>query len=172
MDKILFFNTLFGFMTLISWVISISIFYLYLTKRTFNKLITEQFLNYAISVASFCAIGSLIYSEIVGFIPCKYCWYQRYLMYPIALVLLASFFKKALFKFGYISLIGFFLSIYHIYLQNGGGGGGTCALDVPCSSRYVDIFGFISIPVMAGSGFFTIFVAILYYDYARKQISE
>tara|TARA_B100000427_G_C15253299_1_gene483163 strand:- start:112 stop:630 length:519 start_codon:yes stop_codon:yes gene_type:complete len=172
MDKILFFNTLFGFMTLISWLISISIFYLYLTKRTFNKLITEQFLNYAISVASFCAIGSLIYSEIVGFIPCKYCWYQRYLMYPIALVLLASFFKKALFKFGYISLIGFFLSIYHIYLQNGGGNGGSCALDVPCSSRYVDIFGFISIPVMAGSGFLTIFVAILYYDYARKQISE
>ena len=93
-------------------------------------------------------------------------------MYPIALVLLASFFKKALFKFGYISLIGFFLSIYHIYLQNGGGNGGSCALDVPCSSRYVDIFGFISIPVMAGSGFLTIFVAILYYDYARKQISE
>ena len=93
-------------------------------------------------------------------------------MYPIALVMLASLFKKALFKFGYFSLIGFFLSLYHIYLQNGGEDGGTCAIDVPCSLRYVDIFGFISIPVMAGSGFITIFAAILYYDYARKQISE
>ena len=93
-------------------------------------------------------------------------------MYPIALVLLASFFKKNLFKFGYVSLLGFCLSVYHIYLQNGGGDGDTCAIDVPCSLRYVDIFGFISIPVMAGSGFITIFAAILYYDYARKEVIE
>ena len=96
MDIILFFNTLFGFMTIVSWLITASIFYLYITKRTFSKLITEQFLNYAISVASFSVIGSLIYSEVVGFIPCKYCWYQRYLMYPIALVLIASYFKNNL----------------------------------------------------------------------------
>ena len=63
-------------------------------------------------------------------------------MYPIALVLIASYFKKNLFKFGYVSLFGFFLSLYHIYLQNGGGDGGACALDVPCSLRYVDIFGY------------------------------
>jgi len=93
-------------------------------------------------------------------------------MYPIALLLLGSFFKKSLYKFGYTSLIGFSLSIYHIYLQNGGGGGGSCAVDVPCNIKYVDIFGFISIPVMAGSGFITIFAAILYYDYARKQTIE
>ncbi len=172
MDTILFFNTLFGFMTILSWLITASIFYFYINKTRFSKLITEQFLNYTISFATFCAIGSLIYSEVVGFIPCKYCWYQRYLMYPIALILIASFFKKDLFKFGYVSLFGFFLSVYHIYLQSGGGDGGSCAIDVPCSLRYVDIFGFISIPVMAGSGFITIFAAILYYDYAREQIVE
>ncbi len=172
MDIIVFFNTLFGFLTLVSWVITLIILYFYFTKTTFSKLITEQFLNYAISVATFCAIGSLIYSEVVGFIPCKYCWYQRYLMYPIALLLIGSLFKKSLYKFGYASFIGFSLSIYHIYLQNGGGAGGSCAIDVPCNIKYVDIFGFISIPVMAGSGFITIFVAILYYDYARRQTIE
>ena len=118
MDKIIFFNTLFGFLTLVSWLITLIILYFYFTKKTFSKLITDQFLNYAISVATFCALGSLIYSEVVGFIPCKFCWYQRYLMYPIALLLLGSFFKKSLYKFGYTSLIGFSLSIYHIYLQN------------------------------------------------------
>ena len=85
-------------MTIVSWLITLSIFYLYITKKTFSKLITEQFLNYAISVASFSAVGSLVYSEVVGFIPCKYCWYQRYLMYPIALLLVASLFKKSLYK--------------------------------------------------------------------------
>ena len=159
-------------MTIVSWLITLSIFYLYITKKTFSKLITEQFLNYAISVASFSAVGSLVYSEVVGFIPCKYCWYQRYLMYPIALLLVASLFKKSLYKFGYVSLFGFFLSIYHIYLQNGGGDAGSCAVDVPCSLRYVDIFGFISIPVMATTGFLTIFLSLLYYDISRKETVE
>ena len=58
------------------------------------------------------------------------------------------------------------------FCQNGGGGGGTCAVDVPCDMKYVDIFGFISIPVMAGTGFLTIFVALLYYDFARKELVE
>ena len=53
-----------------------------------------------------------------------------------------------------------------------GGGGGSCAVDVPCNLKYVDIFGFISIPVMASTGFLTIFLALLYYDLSRKEIVE
>ena len=85
---------------------------------------------------------------------------------------LEEIFKKPFFKVGYISIIGVAVSAYHIFLQNGGGGGGTCAVDVPCDMKYVDIFGFISIPVMAGTGFLTIFVALLYYDFARKELVE
>ena len=79
---------------------------------------------------------------------------------------------RPFFRVGYISIIGVAVSAYHIFLQNGGGGGGTCAVDVPCDMKYVDIFGFISIPVMAGTGFLTIFVALLYYDFARKELVE
>tara|TARA_B100000902_G_C27300877_1_gene912741 strand:+ start:112 stop:630 length:519 start_codon:yes stop_codon:yes gene_type:complete len=172
MDTVIFFNTLFGFFTVTAWVISLGILYLYITKKTYTKFITDQFLNFATSVATFSAIGSVIYSEVVGFIPCKFCWYQRYLMYPIALILILSLFKNSLYKFGYISLAGFFVSLYHIYLQNGGGGGGSCAIDVPCNLKYVDIFGFISIPVMGATGFFTIFISLLYYDYARSEDNE
>jgi len=38
--------------------------------------------------------------------------------------------------------------------------------------KYVDILGFISIPVMASTGFLTIFLALLYYDLSRKEIVE
>ena len=55
---------------------------------------------------------------------------------------------------------------------NGGGGGTSCAIDVPCNLKYVDIFGFISIPVMAGTAFLTIFISLLYYDYARREHIE
>ena len=115
------------------------IFFL-ITKKRFNKLITEQFYFFATSVSVFSSIGSLIYSEVVGFIPCKFCWYQRYFMYPIALILLIGLFKKSVIKFAYVSFVGFCL-IYHIYLQNGGGSGGSCAIDVPRNLKYVDTFG-------------------------------
>ena len=172
MDLIIFFNTLFGFFTFIAWAISALILYFIIAKKRFSKLINDQFYNFATSVALFSSIGSIVYSEVVGFIPCKFCWYQRYLMYPVALVLIIGLFNKSVFRAGYISAVGAFIGIYHIYLQNGGGGGGSCAIDVPCDLKYVDIFGFISIPVMAGTGFLTIFVSLLYYDFARKELVE
>ena len=172
MDLIIFFNSLFAFFTFIAWASCAAIIYFLITKKRFNKLITEQFYNFATSVAVFSSIGSLIYSEVVGFIPCKFCWYQRYFMYPIALFLLIGLFKKSVSKYAYISFIGFSIGIYHIYLQNGGRSGGSCAIDVPCNLKYVDTFGFISIPVMAATAFLTIFLSLLYYDLSRKEISE
>ena len=93
-------------------------------------------------------------------------------MYPVALFLIIGLFNKSVIKAGYISLVGAVICIYHIYLQNGGGGGGSCAIDVPCNLKYVDIFGFISIPVMATTGFLTIFLSLLYYDISRKETVE
>ncbi len=172
MNLTILFNTFFGFLTFVAWISSAAILYLYFSKKTFSKLITNQFLNFAICVALFSSIGSIVYSEVVGFIPCRFCWYQRYLMYPIAIALIVSIFKRPFFRIGYLSIIGVLTSAYHIFLQNGGGSGGSCAIDVPCDLKYVNIFGFISIPVMAGTGFLTIFVALLYYDFARKEVVE
>ena len=146
--------------------------YFIFTEKRFTKVINDQFYNLATLVAIVCSVGSLVYSEVVGFIPCKFCWYQRYLMYPIALILIIGLFNKKFIRAGYLSLVGVGIGAYHIYLQNGGGGGGSCALDVPCNLKYVDIFGFISIPVMASTGFLTIFLALLYYDLSRKEIVE
>mgnify|MGYP000642482432 CR=1 FL=1 len=101
------------------------------------EVITEQLYNYATSVAVFSMIGSLIYSEVVGFIPCKFCWYQRYIMYPLAIILLIGLFNSKFMKLGYFSVIGFLIGLYHIYLQNGGGSGGSGGLtsgNAPASS--------------------------------------
>ena len=32
-------------------------------------------------------LGSLYYSEVAGFMPCEYCWYQRIAMYPLVVIL-------------------------------------------------------------------------------------
>ena len=94
MDLIIFFNTLFGFFTFVAWAICLLILFFIFTKKRFSKVINDQFYNFATLVAIVCSIGSLVYSEVVGFIPCKFCWYQRYLMYPIALILIIGLFNK------------------------------------------------------------------------------
>ncbi len=87
-----------------------------------NVIISSGIILILILFAVFSSIGSIVYSEVVGFIPCRFCWYQRYLMYPIAIALIISLFKRPFFRVGYISIIGVAVSAYHIFLQNGGGG--------------------------------------------------
>ena len=45
-------------------------------------------LEYVTAVAITAMAGSLIMSEVVGFIPCRLCWIQRGFMYPAAFFLL------------------------------------------------------------------------------------
>jgi len=39
-------------------------------------------------------LGSLYFSEIVNYVPCRLCWYQRAAMYPLAILLIVANFKK------------------------------------------------------------------------------
>ena len=47
----------------------------------------QLFLYIAWLVSTVATLGSLYFSEIRGFVPCELCWYQRILMYPLALIL-------------------------------------------------------------------------------------
>ena len=42
----------------------------------------------AFVVAAIATGGSLFYSQIAGFIPCEFCWFQRVLMYPLSILTL------------------------------------------------------------------------------------
>lgn len=108
--------------------------------------------------------GSLYLSEVVGYDPCRFCWYQRFFMYPAALVLGIALATKRP-KLGWIavamSLVGFCISIYHrIEQQYPGGVGSSCAVDNPCWGRYVNEFGLITIPTMAAVAFALVFTLV------------
>src|SRR4028119_818395 len=38
--------------------------------------------------------GSLFFSEVLGWVPCVLCWYQRILMYPLALLLAIGIIRR------------------------------------------------------------------------------
>jgi len=111
-------------------------------------------------------LGSLFYSEVVGYTPCDLCWIQRIFMYPLVIIYGVSLMKKD-FQLAFSGLIlsgvGMLISIYHYSLQKVPfmqDAGGFCT-GVPCNLQYVNYFGFITIPFLAGLAFIIIFVTHL-----------
>lgn len=128
-----------------------------MTKKAENLLLL-------IWVQAFVALaGSLFYSEVVGYVPCELCWVQRILMYPLVIIYGVAAIKKEIsiaLPGLILSGIGMFVSVYHYLVQKLPAlqeAGGACGL-VPCNAAYVNYFGFITIPFLAGTAFIVIFV--------------
>lgn len=133
--------------------------------------------EYAPAVAALVAItatlGSLYYSEVAGYIPCTLCWYQRILMYPLVVVTLVGLISRDNLLPRYVlplSLIGIFISSYHYLLQLGIiGSSNVCTSGVPCSGRFVNWLGFITIPLQALTAFTLITLAMFSTRWSYKQ---
>lgn len=119
----------------------------------------------ALVVAITATLGSLYYSEVVGFVPCTLCWYQRILMYPLTLIILVGIVRQDEALPFYVlpfSLSGMGVSSYHYLIQNGVfSHPATCTVGVPCSLRYVNYLGFITIPFLAFTAFTLISVVMI-----------
>ncbi len=111
------------------------------------------------AIAATAMVGSLYYSESQNFTPCLYCWYQRICMYPLVAVIGVGWLRKDE-QWGWyalpLSLVGLGLSLYHYQLQMFPDQSSSCDITAPCNAQWVDTFGFVSIPFMAGCGFFAI----------------
>ena len=107
--------------------------------------------------------GSLFYSEVMGYIPCELCWYQRIIMYPLVIIYGTAIIKKNIyiaFPGLIMSGIGVLVSAYHYSLQKiplMQDAGGFCG-DVPCTLQYINYFGFITIPFLSFLAFIVIFI--------------
>lgn len=125
-----------------------------------NKF-SENLLLLIWSQSLIATIGSLFYSEILGYTPCDLCWVQRIFMYPLIVIYGVAAVKKDI-SFALSGLIlsslGFLVSVYHYSLQKLPAlqaAGGFCKT-VSCNLEYVNYFGFITIPFLAGLAFFII----------------
>lgn len=112
-------------------------------------------------------LGSLFYSEILGYVPCELCWIQRILMYPLVVIYGVAALQKNLataLPGLVLSSTGLCVSIYHYLLQKlpAMQGAGAMCTDVPCNVQYVNYFGFITIPFLAGLAFLFIIVSHLF----------
>jgi disulfide bond formation protein DsbB len=105
-------------------------------------------------------VGSLYFSEKVGFAPCKLCWYQRIAMYSIAIISFVAALRndKNIVRYTIVlAPLGLIVSTYHYLLEwfptletN------VCSLDVPCTAVWFRELGFVTLCFMAGCAFITV----------------
>lgn len=124
---------------------------------------SEQLLTFIWVISLIATMGSIFYSEVMRYTPCDLCWIQRIFMYPLVVIYGTALFQKNMqiaLPGIFLSGIGFLISVYHYSLQKLSlfeNGGAICG-DVPCTLQYVNYFGFITIPLLAGIAFMIIFV--------------
>ena len=126
------------------------------SKTILRKELQATTLELATMIAVGATFGSLYFSEIRNFVPCEYCWYQRFVMYPLALILLIATIRRDKNIIPYalsLSLSGLALSVYHYQLQLFPEQSSSCGLDASCTYRWIEVFGFITIPLLALTSF-------------------
>jgi disulfide bond formation protein DsbB len=114
----------------------------------------------ALLAAWIATAGSLFFSEVLGWRPCVLCWYQRILMYPLAILLAIGIFRRDRGLHMYVlpfSIAGMGISLYHyLLIKTNWFPPPACAVDIPCTVDYLDWFGFINIPFLALTAFLII----------------
>jgi disulfide bond formation protein DsbB len=105
-------------------------------------------------VASISTLGSLFFSEIMELAPCALCWYQRIFMFPLVIILLVGLFPfdKNIIKYALpFAIIGWGFAFYHYLLYSGiiPESIQPCSQGVSCSETYLDLFGFLTIPMLS-----------------------
>ena len=121
----------------------------------------------AFVVAAIATGGSLFFSEIAHFVPCELCWYQRICMYPLSIITLlaaiAGDFRVARYLLP-LPVVGAGVSVYHLLVENGVVSQTTaCLVSAPggCATKWIDEFGYVTIPTLALTGFALVFAFLL-----------
>lgn len=111
----------------------------------------------ALAIATTATLGSLYFSEVAHFPPCRLCWVQRGFMYPLVPVLgfaLLRRSRRAVTVGMVLATLGGVVSTYHVLLEHFPSiEGGTCDPTNPCTLIWVKELGYLTIPAMALSGF-------------------
>lgn len=180
MQPVQFANNLFGILAIISQITVVVILISLFFKKSFGQKVLSFFGKnatiFSFLVALVATLGSLFYSEIAHYEPCKLCWFQRILMYPQVLLLGLAFLKRDKHIGSYIMLMsgaGAVIAFYHYLLQRGIAQEllpcSAVGYSVSCAQKFVMQYGYITIPFMALSGFLVIFFLFLAQRAAQKK---
>lgn len=137
-----------------------------------KKIENSMLIMWTVSIIA--TLGSLYFSEIREYEPCKLCWVQRIFMYPIVIMMTVAYIQKnprIVVTTLVFSIIGGCISTYHYAIQKISffqDGAISCGA-VPCTGMYINWLGFITIPLLALTAFVILTAAGFY---ILKQLKE
>lgn len=145
-----------------------------------RETIRDYELWLAFLVAAVATLGSLYFSERAHFVPCELCWFQRIFMYPLAittpLAALANDHRVARYLLP-LPVVGAAFSGYHLLVENGVVDEAQgCRISAPggCTTKWIEEFGYVTIPTLALTGFALVFALLLFaaIDHGRHREPE
>lgn len=140
------------------------------------KFIQKNAMYIILVQAIVATLGSLYFSDIKGYEPCVLCWWQRIFMYSLIPVIIIATLRKENRIYQYtlpMAVLGLIVAIYHNLLYTGIiDVAEFCAGGISCTSKYIEYFGFVTIPFLAFLGFAIIIIlSIISRNYINKQNS-
>jgi disulfide bond formation protein DsbB len=125
-------------------------------------------------LVSLSTAGSIFFSSVMEFAPCVLCWYQRICLFPLVLILgvgLLSF-DRSVVKYSLpLAAAGWLVALYHTLLYSGiiPESIQPCSQGVSCTEDYIDLFGFLTIPMLSLLSFSTIIALLVI---LKRRISK
>jgi disulfide bond formation protein DsbB len=110
----------------------------------------------------------LFFSNVLNLPPCVLCWFQRICMYPIIALATVGILRRDKGLAYYVlplSIIGFLISLYHNLLYYGilPESIAPCRTGVSCTTRQIELLGFITIPLLSFTAFAIITTSMILY---------
>ncbi|MDD5318466.1 MAG: disulfide oxidoreductase [Candidatus Pacebacteria bacterium] len=142
---------------------------------TYIKQLPASYWLYKAWIVSILAmLGSLYFSEILKFAPCVLCWYQRIAIYPLVAILAVGILKKDRGVHFYalpLAIFGLIVSIYQnlLYWNIIPENLAPCVAGVSCTTRYIEYFGFITIPLLALVALVIIIFSLFMFRYRTQM---
>jgi disulfide bond formation protein DsbB len=126
--------------------------------RALRELLDGSELWLVFAIALVATAGSLFFSEVEHFVPCKLCWFQRIAMYPLVLLALPALERdtRAARYFLPLPVVGLGVSLWHVLVERGViEETQSCEISAPggCSVKWVEELGYVTIPTLAATAF-------------------
>jgi disulfide bond formation protein DsbB len=180
-ENVHYLNMFLGVGAIILQIFSVIILFLlfFIVKKGKNNLILDyvnkHFLILSFIISLFASVFPLVYSEIINFLPCYLCWWQRIFMFAPFVMYMTALWDKDRKVVRYATPLiglGFLISIYqNFFYYFGNNSTLPCdATGVSCYQQLVSEFGgYISIPMLALTAFFALLTLLAVVHFYKKE---
>ena len=157
-------------------VIALFLLFIGPKKNQYLDFIDKHYLKLGFLISLAASVFVLVYSEIIGYVPCYLCWYQRVCIFPLVFIFgVAMWYKdRKIIKYVLPLLsVGFLISIYMnlVYYFKADAANIPCdATGASCYQQLIYEFGgYISMPMLALTTFVALLTVVLVAHFYKKE---